>query len=329
MGAKERKQYKLEILNNFSNGENLSNIAKNLKLNRYDVKLVLVEHGLYSESKRYIKDDLSSQEKMVQLYRDHGKSLKEISNLIGYEVRTIKNVLVERGIELKNAGYYNRKYSCNDRAFDSMTAESVYWAGFIAGDGCVYSHGLSDKSINNCLNVTLASHDREHLDKLKRFLGYDGKLYVGNQKVALTVNNPTLVKQLEDNFNITNNKTLVYEPPNNIPNDLIKYFILGLFDSDGCITKTLRQPTKTRHYKGNYAYMVNFTGTMEVCKYILSFFNSSVKIHKRHKNETNNYTVHFQGNEQIIKYLGTMYDEVSVHFALSRKLRIYNELVNQ
>jgi predicted HTH domain antitoxin len=328
MGKKEREKHKEEIINLFTQqNKNLSTIAEMLNLNRRDVKVILQENNLYSETRSYLKDEPETQRTIIHMYENEKLSLREISTKINRDIRAIKRVLNKHNIKLRHAGDYNRKYTSNDYAFNEFTPESVYWAGFIAGDGCIYSHGLGDKTINNCLTVTLASIDKEHLEKLKQFLNYNGVLYESETKVALTINNRRIVADLEEKFNISNNKTDSYTPPKNIPQHLVKYFILGLFDSDGCITRSKR--TTKKQYKGSFVYQISFTGTIEVCEYIKDFFGSAVKIHKRHKNNTNNYTVIFQGNPQIIKYLSQLYDDISVHFCLKRKYQMYIELVEQ
>lgn len=333
MGYKERIQHKEKIIHMFLNeGINLTNISKNLKINRLDVKKVLVENGLYKEQKRLdIKYDISTQQHIVDLYTKENLSIKEISKITDRGAKTIKKALQINGIDIKHAGFYNRKYTLNENVFSKYTPESAYWAGFVAGDGCVYSHGISDSSLNNCLNVGLAYVDRKHVLKFKAFLEYDGILYENEKKgkSALNINNTKIVSDLEQYYNITHLKTKTYQPPSSIPQDLLKYFILGLFDSDGCITRSKRPNKHQRHYNGDFVYTITFTGTKETCEFIKKFFNSSVKLSKRHKNKVNNYTVLFQGNLQVIDFLGKLYDDVSIEFCLKRKYKKYNELIQQ
>ncbi len=331
MSKKTRELFKEDIIHLFTQKKlNLSSVAETLKINRLDVKKVLIANQLYMESRIYLKNEPEIQKTIVHLYEIEGLPLREISAQINFDVRAIKRILIENNIPLKHAGEYNRKYSSDDRAFEVYSPESVYWAGFIAGDGCVYSHGLSDKTFNNCLTVGLSIVDKEHLLKLKKFLKYDGVLYEAETKIALNVNNRNIVKSLGDNYAISNNKTDIYKPPSTIPQHLIKYFVLGLLDSDGSISKIKRPPTKTnKNYKGVYVYQFNFTGTNEVCEFVKEFFGSSVKLTKRHANEVNNYTVFFQGNLQVKNYLSRLYDEISLNFCLKRKHEKYIELVEQ
>lgn len=330
MGKVIRERLSNEIVYLFTQkGMNLSGVAETLKINRRDVKIVLVQNNLYQESKIFFKNEPELSEFIINLYENEGKSIREISRLIKHSTNSISKVLKDKLVLLRKAGNYNRKYTSDDSAFINQTPESVYWAGFVAGDGCVYSHGLSDKSINNCLNVGLSIVDKDHLLNFKEFLKYDGQLYVSENKVALNINNVNIVKSLENIYLISNNKTNNYSPPENIPPHLIKYFILGLLDSDGSISKC-RRPSKTKvNYKGAYIFQVNFTGTKESCEYVKRYFGSNVKLSKRHKNNTNNYTIVFQGNNQLIEYLSRIYDANSIKFCLKRKYKMYIELVEQ
>lgn len=327
MAKKEREIYKDEIIKMHSSNINLTTIASALKVNRLDVKKVLIENGLYINNRKFIKDDTDLQNQIIELHVNEKLSTYQIAERVSRDVRIIKKVIKDHGLEFRNASFYNRKYDINHDCFTIYTPESVYWAGFIAGDGCVYNHGLANKECINYLSVGLERSDLGHLIKLKQFLSYTGKIYMQPRSAALTVNSEKIVSDLKDKYNITNNKTNDYKPPTNIPNKLVKYFILGLFDSDGCITRSIKK--RKRIVNGNYIFQISFTGTLEVCEFVKNFFSSSVKIHKRHNNDTNNYTVMFQGNLQIKKYLSVLYDSDSIQFSLDRKRNLFNELVEQ
>src|SRR5699024_446011 len=78
-----------------------------------------------------------------------------------------------------------------------------------------------------------------------------------------------------------------------------------------------------------YVFNINFTGTIETVNYVKKFFNSSVTPTKRHNNNSNNFTILFQGNKQIIRYGSMIYDKNSKKFCMKRKYNIYCELLEQ
>src|SRR5699024_9400972 len=184
--------------------------------------------------------------------------------------------------------HHVKKHSFNEKAFSTYTPESVYWAGFIAGDGCVYNRKENkDEGFAHVLTITLSHKDKDHLESFKEFMGFSGELYIDKNKtkVTITINSEELVKDLIEKYNIVPLKTDIYKPPQNIPKDMIKYFILGLIDSDGGFVK-IRRPNKPviGHINGEYVFNINFTGTIETVNYVKKFFNSSVTPTKRHNN---------------------------------------------
>lgn len=307
----------------------LTHIAQELRINRLDVKKVLIAEGLYREKNKFIEDDKVAMFKIEQFYKS-GRSIKEISKEVGYGDQAISKALKSIGIELRKAGDYNKKYYINEKAFDLYTPESVYWAGFIAGDGCVYSHGLSNGK-PNYLTVSLSIKDEKHLAKLKKFLCYDGVLYYDKRKtkVTLTVNSIKIVNTLKKMYGITRNKSEIYKPPKTIPSNMKKYFVLGLLDADGGISKVKRPKAARKHYKGEYVFQVGFTGTKESCEYVKNHFNSNVKLFSRNIGSINNYSIVFQGNLQVIEYMASLYDSYSIIFCLERKLYLFKELLEQ
>lgn len=327
MAKSHRKTHKQNIIDLAIKGMNLTNIAKELKINRLDVKIVLEENGLYKRKRKFNKDKPELQKQAIQLYSE-GYSLREIEEKIDIPRQAVGDILRENNIELRKAGNYNKKYILNDFSFSEYTPESVYWAGFIAGDGCIYSHGLGEgNDENNYLSIGLEISDEKHLLKFKEFIQYDGVLYYkkNGKAVSITVNSRQIVSDLFNKYGITNNKTDCYTPPNNMPNEYIKYFILGLIDSDGSISRSLRpNRNPSVRLRGEYIYQMNFTGTSESCEFVKRFFGSKVKLTARRKERgNNNFTIVFQGNEQILKYGEMIYDEKSIEFCLRRKYEIF------
>ncbi|WP_165769077.1 hypothetical protein [Virgibacillus profundi] len=189
-----------------------------------------------------------------------------------------------------------------------------------------------DADYAHVLTIGLSYKDKSHLEKFKEFVDFSGDLYIDKDrtKITITINSRRLVKDIMEKYDITKNKTDTYTPPDKIPSHLKKYFVLGLFDSDGSMTK-INRPNKAvnGHVKGLYVFGMSFTGTMETIIYIRNFFGSTVKETKRRENDSNNYTILFQGNIQLIKYGSKLYDKYSKKFCMKRKYKKYCELLEQ
>ena len=73
----------------------------------------------------------------ILLEYNSGKSLKNINSISGIGCKTLSKLIKENGYELRNDSEKTRKYYLNHNSFDVLNEESVYWIGFIMGDGSI------------------------------------------------------------------------------------------------------------------------------------------------------------------------------------------------
>jgi hypothetical protein len=112
-----------------------------------------------------------------------------------------------------------RKYFFNESYFSNMTNESIYWAGFIAADGCLYGKQKS-------LSIMLSKRDKDHLFKFKDAVKYTGDILdltktctngARCELVRLTINGcKSYYDDLIRLYNITPKKSLTIRPPDNL-----------------------------------------------------------------------------------------------------------------
>jgi hypothetical protein len=137
-----------------------------------------------------------------------------------------------------------------------------YYAGFIAADGCI----LGD----NRLQISVTLNDELHLLKLIGDIESDKELTYSplDNTVRLTLHSTHLVEDLRNNFNITNRKSLTYEPPTNIKGKNKKAFMSGYIDGDGCF----RYGAQSGHSDWKYL-ILEVVGT----KAFLDWFNTGLR----------------------------------------------------
>lgn len=269
-------------------------------------------------------------EYIIEKYND-GLSIHRIWKEVcdkGWKVSedSIKEILIEAGLEIKTAKYYNKRYVSDDQSFGTYDKFSCYWAGLFAADGCVYHK-------SNSYYIILSLTDEETVKHFADYIGYTGgvKKLIKNTNCSITtvwevrcINN-NIFYNLQKNFNIVPNKTLVYVPPDKIPDDLKRYFILGYIDGDGSITKTKSSTERE-------VYGINITGTKEMLDYIADYFKvSHLKRNKRHpERKVNNETLNIAGNNQVQRLLKDLYcDEDINKICIQRKRNRYLELKKQ
>ena len=119
------------------------------------------------------------------------------------------------------------------RIFETIdTEEKAYWLGFLYADGSV-------GSTDNRIELGLAEKDLKQIEKFKNFIGIPNKIsYRATSKsYRYTFKSipckTDLIKQ-----GCVPKKSLILKFPTKeqVPQDLIKHFIRGFFDGDGCIS---------------------------------------------------------------------------------------------
>lgn len=142
--------------------------------------------------------------------------------------------------------YRKNNPNFNEDFFAAPGLENSYWAGFIAGDGCVY-----DKNAwQNQLHIALKIDDKNHLEILKTTIGA-GSLHTltktlkttGNtyHQIKYTLYSDKICSDLAGNFNIHPRKSLTHGPPNLKGSEALA-FIAGYIDADGSYTFTGNRP---------------------------------------------------------------------------------------
>lgn len=126
-----------------------------------------------------------------------------------------------------NANIY-KKGNCNNLLNDTYI--SHYWLGFICADGHI--------SNSNRLVVTLSIKDKEHIEKLSKFLG-NIPIKISKTKYPqckVSIMDTSNINNLCIKYNIVSNKTenpINFNVIKGIRNKLS--FIYGFIDGDGCI----------------------------------------------------------------------------------------------
>lgn len=114
------------------------------------------------------------------------------------------------------------------------TEEKAYWLGFLCADGNVSSK--EDK-----IELSLAEIDFHHLEKFRDFLGITNKICYRERTKAYRISfRSQKCKQDLINLGCVPKKSLILQFPTEqqVPQSLIRHFVRGYFDGDGCFSNT-------------------------------------------------------------------------------------------
>lgn len=117
-------------------------------------------------------------------------------------------------------------FSCIDNE------EKAYIVGFLAADGCISrSKGRSYR-----ISLELSRKDEEHLHLIKNLLVPDAKiLYRKSRNMCSFSFVDQYATECLFRLGVVPNKTYNIQPPLGIPDTLLRHYIRGYVDGDGCI----------------------------------------------------------------------------------------------
>lgn len=167
--------------------------------------------------------------KIIEL-REKGIGVTEIAQRLKINRNSVTT-------NLKKLGYDTSRNPLIKNIFETIdTEEKAYWLGFLYADGYVGK--------NNCIEVSLAPKDKEHLEKLKKFVNTNTKVKNEDNRSRLWFCSKQMAEDLAK-LGCVNNKSLILTFPNSkqVPDNLLRHFLRGYVDGDGCLcfTKKTKQ----------------------------------------------------------------------------------------
>jgi hypothetical protein len=228
------------------------------------------------------------------------------------------------------------KHSVNENFFSSISPISSYWAGFIGADGNIFG---------NSVKIELQIRDKHHLERFVSDTNFKGtvddisrvfksgimahrstvnKVYTYSR---LRVSSQQWVKDLNNNFNITEKKSLTLKPPDFDNYEKSIPYIIGYIDGDGCISLGAKKRNTTNSYW--YLSVIGTHGVLSFIKITLDklfpYSNNSKQASIIKKGKVYCYTVGGKRIVEAIEYL----NQIDVP-KLQRKWDIhkrYNEMM--
>nr|DAJ27760.1 MAG TPA: endonuclease [Crassvirales sp.] len=183
-------------------------------------------------------DIINNLKEAEQEYASTFLGLREIAKNHNVQRQVLTGWLLAKGYTIENRRALK---SFNIHYFDEIdTEEKAYWLGFLYADGSV---NTSDKTCTkpNRLTINLSSKDRIILEKFAKSIESNleiedyipnGQTYSQNPMSRLCVNSTEFCSYLIEHGCIPN-KTFILKMPQ-LSNDLMRHFIRGFFDGDGC-----------------------------------------------------------------------------------------------
>lgn len=229
---------------------------------------VINKQNLLTFNERDIVEDYKAGLSVAQMVKKYNSSHS-----------VLRKILNEWGIEVINQ---QNRLRFNANIFDNIdTEEKAYWLGFIYADGYIATIKEKGKKEYN-FELSLCLQDKSHLDKFNKFMEHEDENHVkvDSYRARWIISNKHLWETL-NSYGCTPRKSLTLKFPDKSifkSKDLIRHFIRGYFDGDGCIShidKTQEKP------------LISLLGTKEILEPIQKMiFSDNVKLTLNDKNNS-------------------------------------------
>lgn len=236
-------------------------------------------------------------------------------------------------MQRNNLGQFTKEYSVDENFFEKInTEEKAYILGFFYADG--YNYNTKNKFISCCQ----LEQDINILEKIKIALksnhNFIKEVQTSNNKIKykLTIYNEKLSDDLQK-LGCIQNKSLVLQFPNEtiVPKELMRHFIRGYFDGDGCIWEGKPKiSTYISKKSGNpinrfiHNLKFTFTGCYSFIDKLQDYFVESLGFKKTKLNFSNAKnpnkstsenvcTMEYSGKNQINKLFNFLYKDSTIY----------------
>lgn len=232
------------------------------------------------------------------------ESLTSLSKKYGVRRQTLSNILKRSGYEVVNR---QNATKFNQHVFDVIdTEEKAYWLGFIFADGYV-------SSTNYTFELSLSIKDKKHLEKFNSFMEYNGNnVKINNSKCnektykrcRWSITNKHLWNTLNKYGCIPKKSLKITFPDKTIFSDesLIRHFIRGYFDGDGCISRNISTSNKNKIA----SLVITILGTEEFLMSILDYSKISnfyIRNISKENKITKEVRIHTKDHLNFLNYL--------------------------
>lgn len=209
-----------------------------------------------------------------------------------------------------------KKYNFNEHYFDNIDCqEKAYWLGFFAADG--YNH--RDKGY---IEFRLHKQDIEILNKFKSCIQSNNPIGLYKETYCnLSLYSKHLCEKLAE-YGLGQAKTYTLQLPS-LEKSLMRHFIRGYFDGDGCFSVIKRSDRKNPNSK---IYQFNITGMEGPLSIIQQHLVDNVGVVKnslKKRVASVAVTIHYNGRGVCKRILDYLYDNATIY--LQRKYNKYKE----
>lgn len=273
-----------------------------------------------------------SKETLIELTKT--KTVSEIAKIYNCSVRTIYNWYERYELSYKRSEQSEikrpKKYIYDDTYFNVIDTEhKAYWLGFIMADGCIVQKSKNRPSLS--LIINLQDSDYKHLEKfnndlngnlpIRHFMSKPSTIHSYNGIVDISkkpyckieVNSKWLCQDLI-RHGVFQRKTLNEKIPLIEDSSLIRHFIRGFFDGDGCFSAI-----KPSNRKREYPKIIIASGEI-IIDFIINNVYKETGFLMSHDKYYKLDRCYIQSEEGFLKFVKYIYEDATIFLDRKKEL---------
>lgn len=253
--------------------------------------------------------------KAVELFKQ-GKRPRQIAEELNQSSRQVRRVLSRHGFDL-SIRPRQPKYNYDIHFFKHIDTEAkAYFLGLLAADGY-----MLEGNKNQGFRIKLYLIDREMLVKFGEAIGWTNPTIQKSTGTGwqITVSSHTMFEDLGQ-LGVVPRKSLILKFCDRVPDDLIRHYIRGYFDGDGCVS-WVRTRVGPRLY-------LTFAGTNEMLTEIESYLHLKLGVKKKRIYTRPNQRIHIlqYTSQPEVATIATHFYRNATYF-LQRKFNIISSVL--
>lgn len=229
-----------------------------------------------------------------------GRQQREIAKDFDCSQGAISNVLARWGIQTR-VGKQITYTDLNTKFFETIDCEAnAYFLGLLYADGGIQTYTVSLK---------LQRVDQDIIERFRDIMcpSYELKTTDVGKYVYFRANQKTICDQLVA-LGCGPRKSLTLEFPTCVPSSLIRHFLRGYSDGDGCITQSPNS-------RGHLCYFWTIVSTERFCQSAAQILKNEAGINSSLHITDNGITttLSVSGNNQVEKVLDWLYQDATMY----------------
>ena len=261
----------------------------------------------------------------IQILKDYNSKVAIKDIMLNYDIKSVKTIYDIKKRNGREHNIPNKKYQVNENYFEKIdNEEKAYWLGFLYADGNVRIH----KGRSGILKLKLKQSDKQHIEKFNKCLNSNYPIKDGMEIVkvkkreykcyysVVCIYNTKMVKDLYK-LGCMNNKTFKIKFPDFLDKELIRHFIRGYFDGDGCVTsKNKKNNGRINIVSASYDFLVELNEILIKC---VNLTNNKIG------NKKGCYVLNWCGLTDVENLHPYFYKDSTVY--LNRKRKKYDDIL--